>query len=176
MIAARENETPFLGREGFQRLVEAALGYFRDEHDTRGFDRAKGWMHSVAHTSDLLKFLARNPLLAAADQTRMLAAMTAKARETSPAFSQGEDERMARIAISIIRRSDFDREAFTAWLALEQTAAAFPAHVTSEALRSQQNVRHLMMALWTELSADDRPSEGADLARLSLHDTLKKLF
>jgi hypothetical protein len=41
---------------------------------------------------------------------------------------------------------------------------------------AQQNVRHLLSALWTELSADERPSEGADFARTALRDTIKKLF
>ena len=44
------------------------------------------------------------------------------------------------------------------------------------ALRAQQNVRHLLTALWTELSVDERPSEGADVARQALRETLKTLF
>jgi hypothetical protein len=44
------------------------------------------------------------------------------------------------------------------------TAAAFPNPATVDALRAQQNVRHLLAALWVELSVDERPSEGADFA------------
>jgi hypothetical protein len=63
VIAARENDAPFLSDGEFGRLLDAALAYFHDERDTRGFDPSKGWMHSAAHTSDLLKFLARNARL-----------------------------------------------------------------------------------------------------------------
>lgn len=176
VIAARENDGPFLTPPELGQLVDAALTYFQDERDTRGFDPAKGWMHSAAHTSDLLKFLARNPRLPVAAQARILAAMLAKNRDAAAPFIQGEDERMARIAISIARRADFDREGFRTWLAAAQAAAAFPKTVTAEALRAEQNVRQLLAALWTELSVDERPSEGADIARQALRETLKTLF
>jgi hypothetical protein len=41
---------------------------------------------------------------------------------------------------------------------------------------AQQNVRHLLTALWTELSVDERPSEGADFAKQALGEVLKVLF
>jgi hypothetical protein len=79
---------------------------------------------------------------------------------------------MARVVISIVRRADFDRDAFRAWLASTGAAAKFPQAVTSDALRAQQNVRH-SSAPCGRLSVDDRPSEGADFARTALRDTLK---
>ena len=176
VIAARDNETPFLLAEEYRELLDAALAYFHDERDTRGFEARTGWMHSAAHTSDLLKFLARNRLLLPADQARVLSALTAKNRDAASPFAQGEDERMARVAISIVRRADFDRDAFRAWLSTLQVAAKFPDPATVDALRAQQNVRHLMTALWTELSVDDRPSEGADFAKQALREALKTLF
>jgi hypothetical protein len=176
VIAARDNDAPFLSEDEFGRLLDAALAYFHDERDTRGFDPGKGWMHSAAHTSDLLKFLARNSRLPAGGQSRILSALLAKNRDAPAPFSQGEDERMARVAISVARRADFDRNGFRAWLAGAQAAAKFPYPATSDALRAQQNVRHLLTALWTELSVDDRPSEGAEFARTALRDALKGLF
>jgi hypothetical protein len=133
-------------------------------------------MHSAAHTADLLKFLARNPRLPSAGQARVLIALLAKNTSASAPFSQGEDERIARVVISIVRRADFDREGFRTWLAAAQAAAKFPAQPTVESLRASQNVRHLLTALWTELSVDDRPSEGADVAKQALRETLKTLF
>lgn len=176
VIAARESEAPFLPAEEFSQLLDAALAYFHDEVDTRGFDATNGWMHSTAHTADLLKFLARNPRVPVAAQTRILSAVLAKNREAGAVFSQSEDERMARIAISVARRADFDREGFRAWLTAVQSAAKFQAPPTPASLRAQQNVRHLLTALWTELSVDDRPSDGADFARTALRDILKTLF
>lgn len=176
VIAARDNATPFLSDDEFRRLLDASLDYFRNERDVRGFDDAKGWIHTAAHTADLLKFLARNPRLAPADQPRLLSALLDKQRTSGAAFAQGEDERMARVAISIARRTDFDRAAFRAWLDAAKAGATFPKQPTVDALRTHQNVRHLLSALWTELSVDERPSEGADAARQMLRETLKGLF
>jgi hypothetical protein len=176
VIAARDNATPFLSEAEFRTLLDNALRYFHDERDTRGFDAQKGWVHTAAHTADLLKFLARNAHLRAADQRRILDALIDKQRQPGAVFAQGEDERMARVAISIARRTDFDRAAFADWLGTAKTAATFPKSPTVDALRVHQNVRHLLASLWTELSVDDRPSEGADAARQMLRDTLKTLF
>ena len=176
VIAARDNATPFLSDEEFRHLLDGSLEYFRNERDVRGFDDAKGWIHTAAHTADLLKFLARNPRLRPADQPRLLSALLDKQRTSGAAFAQGEDERMARVAISIARRTDFDRAAFREWLDAAKAGATFPKQPTVDALRTHQNVRHLLSALWTELSVDERPSEGADAARQMLRETLKGLF
>ena len=133
-------------------------------------------MHSAAHTSDLLKFLARNSRLPVSGQSSILSALLAKNRDAAAPFSQGEDERMARVAISVVRRADFDRDGFRAWLTGAQAAAKFPNPATADALRAQQNVRHLLTALWTELSADERPSDGADFAKTALRDAPGRLF
>ncbi|MEO6237269.1 MAG: DUF2785 domain-containing protein [Vicinamibacterales bacterium] len=176
VIAARDNEEPFLTADEYSRLLDSAISYFHDERDTRGFDADKGWMHSVAHTSDLLKFLARNTRLPVAGQARLLSAILLKTHDTPAVFAEGEDERMARVVISVVRRSDFDRAPFRQWLGAAATAAAFPKTPDSATLRAQQNVRHLLTSLWTELSVDERPSEGADFAKSALRDMLKGLF
>ena len=176
VIAARNNETPFLSPGEIDGLLDASLAYFRDERDVRGFDEQKGWMHSAAHTADLLKFLARSPTLVPAAQRRILDAVTDKLRQAPVAFAAGEDERIARIPISIVRRDDVDREAFGSWLDSMARLAAFPEQPSVAALRSMTNARHVLSALWTELSVDRRPSAGADFARRALEERLGKLF
>ena len=59
------SETAFLAPAEVRTFFDRMLDYFARERDLRGFDATRGWMHSVAHTSDALKFLARNPKLAA---------------------------------------------------------------------------------------------------------------
>src|SRR3954462_15866586 len=78
VIAARENETPFLTAAEFHERLAVPLPYLRDEQDLRGYDPERGWMHSSALTSDLLKFLARNPRLEPSGQGTVLAALLAK--------------------------------------------------------------------------------------------------
>lgn len=176
IVAARENAAPFMSAAEYSELLDSALTYFHDERDTRGYDAQRGWIHSAAHTADLLKFLARSSKLPPNGQARILSALLAKNREARAPFAQGEDERMARVIISIVRRDDFDRHAFSTWLDAARDTASFPQTPDVDRLRAHQNVRHLLAALWTELSVDDRPSPGADLARTALKETLTKLF
>ena len=176
IVAARENVAPFMTEGEYVELLDSALIYLHDERDTRGYDARRGWIHTAAHTADLLKFLARHPKLPPAGQARVLAALLAKNRDARGPFSQGEDERMARVVISIVRRDDFDRRGFTVWLDAATATASFPKAPTVDQLRAHQNVRHLLSALWTELSVDDRPSAGADFTRAALKDALKKLY
>ncbi len=143
--------------DDFRAILDGALAYFAAERDLRGFDPQKGWIHSVAHTSDLLKFLARSPRLAPAGQEKILDALTAKVRAAPEVFGFGEDERMARVVISIVRREDLDRTALRAWLSATLAEAKFPAKPTVANLRVMQNARHLLVSLWAELSTDKRP-------------------
>lgn len=176
IVAARENVAPFMTASEYSELLDSALAYLHDERDTRGYDAQRGWIHSAAHTADLLKFLARNPKLPPGGQARILSALLAKNRDARAPFSQGEDERMARVVISIVRRDDFDRTAFTTWLDAAKDTASFPQKPAVDQLRAHQNVRHLLSALWAELSVDERPSPGAEFARTALKETLKKLY
>ncbi|MCR4373484.1 MAG: DUF2785 domain-containing protein, partial [Acidobacteria bacterium] len=116
-LAILDNEAPYLEREEFDRLLAAALAYLRDERDVRGFDPAVGWMHSVAHTGDLLKFLARSRHLRVEQQGAILSGVSAKFMATGTVLIDGEDERVARAVLSIAAREDFDAAGFEAWLA-----------------------------------------------------------
>ena len=91
------------------------LDYFERERDLRGFDPVHGWMHTVAHTSDALKFLARNPKLRAGSDVRLLAAVRAKIESHDAVFAWGENDRMALALQSAVRRPDADAAALTAW-------------------------------------------------------------
>ena len=55
------------------------MNYLKDEQDVRGFDARLGWLHSVAHTADLLKFLARSPHLQVQEQAVVLKAIADQA-------------------------------------------------------------------------------------------------
>src|SRR5947207_12419771 len=78
LLAALDDQRPFLDEAELTGLLSAALAYLAGEKDLRPFDARHGWMHATAHTADLLKFLGRNPRLRAADQGRILEAVAAK--------------------------------------------------------------------------------------------------
>jgi uncharacterized protein DUF2785 len=74
VVVARDNAESFLNDPDIRMILGAALMYLSTEHDVRGYVPEKGWAHSAAHTSDLLKFLARSRFITPADQATILAA------------------------------------------------------------------------------------------------------
>lgn len=117
VIVYRENQHPFLSDAEIHDLLDHGLRYFAVEQDLRGFVPDKGWAHSVAHTADLLKFLARNPKTTAADHERILDAITDKL--LLPVvywYVHSEDERLVSAVMDISKRATLASEIWEAWL------------------------------------------------------------
>jgi hypothetical protein len=120
-VVAWDAKQPFLADEAVF-LRAATLEYAAREHDVRGYDEHLGWVHATAHTADLLKFLARAPDLPREDQTLFLAVVDTKAALPNATWTAGEDLRLARVAVSLVVREDFDRDAFEAWISAYEAA------------------------------------------------------
>jgi len=173
-IAARDNADPVLDAAAWHRIEQAALAYLAAEQDLRGYDAEKGWMHSAAHTADLLKFLGRSRHLDAAGQARFLTAIGTKLTTVPVVLTHGEDERMARALLSIVNRGDFDHAAFAAWLA--KTKPTVPGKPTVIQLAASQNWKNALAKLEVLLSNESSPSEASVAAQTALRAALKTLF
>jgi hypothetical protein len=176
VVVARDNEAPVLDAGAFRRLLNAAVEYLRAEQDLRGYDPVKGWVHSAAHTADLLKFLGRSRYLEPADQRVILDGIGAKMTAASVVFTHGEDERFARAVLSLVNRPDADREAFRAWLAQVRPKRLTAPLPSVEELRAGQNVKNLLSKLEVVLSIDPKASDGARAALEDVRKVLAGLF
>ena len=175
VIVARDNASPFLTADEFRRMEAAALAYLAAERDLRGYDPQKGWMHSAAHTADLLKFLARSRHLAADDQTTLLDAIGRKLATAAVVFTHGEDERFARAILSIVTRADFDRAAFQGWSSRVRPARLL-ARPSPADLAGAQNVKNALSKLEVLLATVPEPPESVVAARDAVRAALKDLF
>jgi hypothetical protein len=175
VVVARDNEDPFLERADVGSLLDAALAYLAAEQDVRGYDARVGWMHSAAHTADLLKFLGRSRYLDPADQRAILNAVARKMREAPIVFTFGEDERYARAVLSLVSRKDFDADAFTSWVTAT-TPARMGEHPDPATLRGDQNVKNLYSKLLVLLVLPKEPPAGAIAAREALATSLGRLY
>jgi hypothetical protein len=173
ILAALDNVEPFLEPDQRRALLDAALGYLADERDLRGYVAGKGWLHSAAHTADLLKFLARSDRLAPADQGRILAAIEAKL-DVSMVYTWGEDERLARAVLSVVRRDDFDRAEFDRWLARLAAGAdgMWEGELDPRRFQAVQNAKNLLRSLLVLVSNADG---SAQEVRGAILTTLGKL-
>jgi uncharacterized protein DUF2785 len=171
-LAALDNVGPFLTEGEFASVLSDTLAYLEGEKDLRGFDPQKGWMHATAHTADVLKFLGRNPRLKPTDQARILTAVGAKIRAAGLVFVWGENERLARAVESLVLRPDFDRAAFTAWLAAIQEDGKRlwqngPA-IDPGRFPGVQNAKDLLRSLYVGLALRGREQPSVEVARVEI--------
>lgn len=97
---------PLLSADDTRALLDLALGVFARETDRRGYDSKLGWVHSVAHEADLLKFLARSPCLGGPELTRILEAVTTQLAASTQPWAWREDERIAELVLAVARRPE----------------------------------------------------------------------
>jgi hypothetical protein len=180
ILAALELQHPVLGDAGYRKLLDDALAYLRNERDLRDFDPRVGWIHATAHTSDLLKFLARDPRFTAADEDALLNAAWDKMTTIgTPVFTHAEDERLAAALVSIARRQDFRPETLESWLVrfvdLEKKVwqTSPPDAATLDIAQNSRNLLrsfHLLLAL-----RQPEPTPGQITARDKALATLQQI-
>jgi hypothetical protein len=179
LIAARDLTAPFLEAGEVAAFFDRTLDYFTRERDLRGFDPVRGWMHSPAHTSDTLKFLARNPKLPAGSDARLLAAVQGKIESADTVFAWGETDRMALALQSIVRRADAVPANVDAWTArwLEEYKALWAngPQVDPKRFARVENARQVMRSLYAALSMEASPTSNGDTARKALLAGLAKM-
>ncbi|HKQ98700.1 MAG TPA: DUF2785 domain-containing protein, partial [Candidatus Polarisedimenticolia bacterium] len=178
LVAARDNAAPFLKPDEFDTLLSATLDYLAREKDTRGFVPGPGWHHSVAHTADVLKFLARSPKLQPADQKRILAGIALKASGSTAFWEYGEDDRLAAAVMSILKRDDLDAAAFETWaggfVPTWRSVMEGPGGFDAGRYIPAKNGRDLLACLLVRLDAS-APFANAERARAAVLGALKRM-
>jgi hypothetical protein len=168
ILAALDNERPFLTDPEFHGLLSQGLGYLAKERDLRGYDERVGWIHATAHTADLLKFLSRSAKLKATDQKEIVAAIAGKLEGAGSVFTHGEDERLARALLSLARRPDFDPSSLEAWcerLKVAETNLRDAPVFNHDRFIALQNEKNSLKSLAVLLSAEkDLSAAGRGVA------------
>lgn len=179
VIAAADLQQPFMEPPEVQAFLDRVLDYFSRERDLRGFDATRGWMHTVAHTADVLKFLARNPKLPPGTDRRLLEAVQAKLEAAPTVFTWGENDRLALALHSAVRRDDADRAALEGWTAawVERHRALWSKGPQVDPLTFAQveNAKQVMRGLHAALSMDASPTPTGAAAAKTVLAALAKL-
>jgi len=163
-IAAVENQKPFLTAAEFEGLLTATLDYLNGEKDVRGYDPQKGWIHSAAHTADILTSLGRSRYLKPADQGRILTAIGRKMDNPGGVFTHGEESQLAEATLSLVRRPDFDSAAFAAMTDgfLQEAKPLWQGRLDPRRFAAVENSKHFLRSLYVQLAlvAAAKPSPG----------------
>jgi hypothetical protein len=179
VIAAADLSAPFLDASEVQAVFDRMLDYFQRERDLRGFDATRGWMHTIAHTSDALKFLERNPRLGPGSDVGLLAAVRAKIESYDAVFMWGENDRMALALQSAVRRADADGAALATWTEYWTKAHrdlwANGPQVDPRRFAVVENAKQVMRSLHAALAMEASPTEKGTAARQTVLAALAKM-
>lgn len=166
-IAARDVKTPFLGVDRYHALLSDALIYLNQERDLRGYDAKVGWIHSTAHTADLLEALSENSALTALEQEKILNAISERLATAKVIYTHGEQDRLALAVIAIIERTDFQQKVFAQWLEqMQQKDRAMwnLSPIPLEEMSRYQNDSYMLEALSARMATRNAPTENSPAA------------
>lgn len=117
LIMERHRRQPFLEPAEFLHLKQSLLRYYREESDLRGYLSEGGWAHSAAHGADALDELAQCPESDAVVQREILNVIQGKLQNGKHVFNHEEDERIANIVDTMIRKTLLPAAEIADWLA-----------------------------------------------------------
>lgn len=117
LIVYRDFQIKFMSEADIRLLLDKARHCLTAEQDLRAYVPDKGWANACAHTSDLLRFLARSNYLDTNDLRRLLDSVADKLTNTTDVlFIHDEDDRLAQVTIAILRRDMLTLYELTDWL------------------------------------------------------------
>lgn len=103
-VMRSDSNQPFMTTAERQALLDQAIQSLERENDFRGLDADLGWIHPVAHMSDLLWRFALHPETSAEQAESILAGVRSKVSPTEVFYSFNESDRLARVITTLIQR------------------------------------------------------------------------
>ena len=157
-VIHRDNQQPYLQAYEVTEALDCVLAYLAAENDPRGYVPVKGWAHALAHTSGALMVFARSRHLDSANLERILTAISEKMRSaTGWVYVHGEDDRLARAAVTAFAREALTLDQIKRWF--DGLSADWKGAWTDESQsRAYFNTCNLLRAVHLRiLSAKDLP-------------------
>jgi hypothetical protein len=161
----RDNERQILAPETLLKWGDRAAGWLVRERDLRGYVPGKGWAHTVAHGADVLGAFAKSKAMGRLELTVLLDVIADRLiTETDQRLIHGEDDRLAKATLDILRRNLVGPEVLEPWLARLAASARPDFQTEGDPYALSGNVQPFLRALYLQLAfAPDPPAHRADL-------------
>lgn len=160
-VARTDRIKPWMRAEERDELVNTAATFLANVNDYRAFSDSGGYVHAVAHGSDLALQLGLNPAITKPQLDRLLGALATQIapKDTSVAYWAGEPDRQARAVIYIAQRhlhSDVEWKAWFASLMNPSPLASWSVAFDSESgIRKAHNTRAFLLSVFAAASTTD---------------------
>ncbi len=155
-----DGEERTLQEESVQQLFQQLPQYWGQEKDVRGYVDEKGWAHSIAHASDLVKMSAQHPLFTTRQAVEQLQQVYA-VLTIGLVYIDDEMERMATAILSLFKHLP-DEEIAMEWVEQldEQASRSLTVNgYTPNYFYSRTNRLQLMQHLYFMCRMDRRMPE-----------------
>jgi hypothetical protein len=117
LIAYRDTRSSFLSSHEINDLLLVACNYLLEEKDSRAYVPGQGWANAYAHAADLLRFLMYSPLVTPDQQILVISNVADKVMTpTEDVYLHDEDDRLARVVVAVLRRSEVPTPDLDWWL------------------------------------------------------------
>lgn len=154
-----DGQTSFMSEAQRGALLESTIAAIKNEYDYRGLDDEIGWVHPVAHMSDLLWRFALHPETNSRQAHQILNGVEARVAPTETSYRFNESDRLARVVSTLIQRANITDDEADLWL--EQFATPKSLEAWSDAFRSSadmaelHNTKQFLRALSDQLESTD---------------------
>ncbi|KPN94590.1 hypothetical protein AO843_22930 [Lysinibacillus sp. ZYM-1] len=139
LILARDLADDFLSKGDIEDCQTKLLAYVKAEKDVRGYVPGKGWAHSVAHVSDAIDELVKNPKSLKTAYVDILHALWSIYLQPHYLFIHDEDERLLVPIFAMLEHGLAQKEVIHLVQQMPLTLAA---------LKEQLNEEHYRMVLF----------------------------
>lgn len=177
-IIHNDNKAPQLKKPIIKTILEKGLWYLDAERDLRGYILDKGWAHAVAHTADLCLVLGKNMHTGSREHNRILYAIGKKLlHSTDWIYMYGEDDRLSRAVLEILRRDTLSMAFVKKWLVFflqPYEGNRTEAWTKEESWYAFFNVRNFLRSLYLQVITEDE-LPGQELHERMILETVQKL-
>lgn len=161
----RDNVARILPVDVVLNWAERALGWYTREQDLRGWVAGKGWAHTVAHGADLIGVLSSSRHVLGLHQGVLLDVIAERLAAPTPSvLVDGEDDRLALAALTIVHRNLVDGDQLDEWVATMAAALTRPrGHLTDHTWPTPlaKNTSAFLRALHVHLAIGITPAPDA---------------
>lgn len=158
-IMRSDTNRKFMTPEERQILLTQAIQSLKQENDYRGLDAELGWVHPVAHISDLLWRFGLHPETTATQAESILDGIRTKVAPAAVFYTFNESDRLARVVTTMIQRGLIDPDFAVSWIrsfeapgSMENWSRAF---MSPAGMAELHNTKLFLRALADQLNGTD---------------------
>lgn len=115
-ILRADTVTQFLSDSQRSSLLQLSIQALTAENDYRGLDAQLGWIHPIAHLSDVLWRFALHPSLEEDQARQIISAVRARATPVDVSYIFNEGDRLARVIATLMQRDLIAQEQWLEWM------------------------------------------------------------